>query len=36
MTVSAMIKFDMAVLQPALWFTAERENAPDENERDLF
>ena len=29
-TVSAMITLDMAVLQPALWFTAERENAPDE------
>lgn len=27
-TVSAMITLDMAVLQPALWFTAERENAP--------
>ena len=29
-TVSAMITLDMAVLQPALWFTAERENAPGE------
>lgn len=34
-TVSAMITLDMAVLQPALWFTAERENAPDGYKRKL-
>jgi hypothetical protein len=33
MTVSAMITLDMAVLQPALWFTAERENAPGGNRK---
>lgn len=27
-TVTAMIMFETAVLAPALWFTADRENAP--------